>query len=133
MATGSTLTNRGRDNITGALAAIAGSRYAAGANKWVGWGTGGSSSSPPAATVTDLVTPSAEARVSGTQTQQTTSVANDTFQVVATITSAGSQTINEAGIFDASSGSVGFLIGNFPGIALNASDSITFTVKLQFS
>ena len=132
MPAGSTLTNRGRDNLTGVLAAVSGSRYAAGANKFVGWGTGGTNITP-AATVTDLVTPAAEARVSGTQTQQTTSVTNDTYQVVSTITSASTQTINEAGVFDASAGSVGFLIGQFAGIALNSGDSITFTIKLQFS
>ena len=132
MPAGSTLTNLGRGYITGVLAAVSGSAYAAGANKYVGWGTGGTNITP-AATANDLVTVAAEARVAGTQTQQTTSVTNDTYQVVSTITSASTQTINEAAVFNASSGSVAFLVGQFAGIALNSGDSITFTIKLQFS
>lgn len=55
-----------------------------------------------AATDTALFDPSSEARVAGASTQQTTAanVPNDTYQVVATITAAGSRAITEFGLFD---------------------------------
>jgi hypothetical protein len=64
-----------------------------------GWGTGTGTS---AATDTALFSPASEARVAGTSTQQTTAanVPNDTYQVVATITAAGSRAITEFGLFD---------------------------------
>jgi hypothetical protein len=103
---------------------------------FVGWGTGAGAG---AAGSTDLSTAATEARVSGTSTQVTTSVTNDTHQVVATITAAGSKTITNVGIFDAAgSGSPpsgGVLYAIFDGLsqALNSGDSIQFTAKVQFS
>jgi hypothetical protein len=103
---------------------------------FVGWGTGAGAG---AAGSTDLSTAATEARVSGTSTQVTTSVTNDTHQVVATITAAGTKTITNVGIFDAAgSGSPpsgGVLYAIFDGLsqALNSGDSIQFTAKVQFS
>lgn len=94
---------------------------------YVGWGTG---TTTAAATQTTLVTPSAEARVSGTKSVVTTTVTNDTYQVVATITSASSQTIAEAALFDASTSGNMYVRGDFTGIALANGDSIAFTVKI---
>jgi hypothetical protein len=103
---------------------------------FVGWGTGAGAGS---AASTDLSTAATEARVSGTSTQVTTTVTNDTHQVVGTITAAGSKTITNVGIFDAAgSGSPpsgGVLYAIFDGLsqALNSGDSIQFTAKVQFS
>lgn len=58
---------------------------------------------------------------------------SDTFQVVATITSASSQTIAEAGVFDASTAGNMLLRGTFTGIPLANGDSITFTAKVQLT
>lgn len=80
-----------------------------------------------------------EARVSGTSTQVTTSVTNDTHQVVATITASGAKTITNVGIFDTTgTGSPptgGVLYAIFDGLsqALSSGDSIQFTAKVQFS
>jgi len=93
---------------------------------YVGWGTG---TTAAAATQTALVTPSAEARVSGTKSRITTTVTNDTYQVIATITSASSQTISEAALFDASTSGNMYVRGDFTGIALGNGDSIAFTIK----
>lgn len=97
---------------------------------FVAWGTG---STAEAATQTALVTASAEARTTGTVTQQTTSVTNDTFQVVGLITSLSNQTIQEVGLFDASSAGNMLIRALTGGQALNTNDTITFTVKLQFT
>jgi hypothetical protein len=103
---------------------------------YAGWGTGAGTS---AVGDTNLFTPSNEARVAGTSSQQTTTVTNDTYQVVATITSSSTQTITNAGLFDAAgtgtppSGGNLFIHGDFSGVALNNGDSIQFTFKLQFT
>ena len=66
--------------------------------RFVGWGTGAGAGS---AASTDLSTAATEARVSGTSTQVTTTVTNDTHQVVGTITASGAKTITNVGVFDA--------------------------------
>lgn len=98
----------------------------------IAWGTGAGTA---AATDTTLFTEGPEARTAGTSTQQTTAVTNDTYQVVGTITASGARTVTNAGLFDiitASSGNC-FVKGDFTGVVLATSDSITFTVKVQFS
>jgi len=94
------------------------------------WGTG---TTTAAATQTTLVTPSAESRVSGTKSVVTTTVTNDTYRVTGTITSSSSQTIAEAGLFDASSSGNMYVRGDFTGIALANGDSIAFTVNIVIS
>src|SRR5579883_364798 len=88
---------------------------------YLGWGTG---TAAAALTDTGLTTPSAEARVAGTSSTVTKNVANDTYQVVGTITSASSQTISELGQFDAAS--AGNMLAHFvfTGIPLASGDSI---------
>lgn len=103
----------------------------------VGWGTGAGT------TVVGDTTLFTEALVTlaagttdhtvGTSTQQLTTVANDTYQVVATRTATGSGTVTNAGLWDAASGGNLFLKGDFGGIALVSGDSILFTIKAVFS
>lgn len=97
--------------------------------KYIGWGTGSGTTAVTDTTLFTEVLP----RVSGTTSQQTTTVTNDTFQVVGTLTAATSETITNAGTFDASTSGNLFIKGDFTGIALNSGDSISFTVKVQFS
>lgn len=95
---------------------------------YIGWGTG---TTAAAVTDTALQTASGEARTNGTKSKVTTTVTNDTLQVVGTITSAGTQTISEAGLFDASTSGNMYVHGVFTGIALGTGDSIAFTVTIQ--
>jgi hypothetical protein len=124
-----TLVNTGRAMITGLMAKV-GSGNGAATPSYIGWGTGTTAES---ATQTALVTAASEARVNGTVTQQTTSVTNDTFQTVATITSASSQSISEAGVFDALTAGNMLLRGVFTAIPLAIGDSITLTAKVQLT
>ena len=96
---------------------------------YVAWGTGAGTT---AATDTTLFTETGT-RTSGTMSQQTTSVTNDTFQVVGTMTAGASLAITNAGLFDASTSGNLFVKGDFTGLALNTGDSIQFTFKTQFS
>ena len=97
--------------------------------KYVAWGTGAGTTGATDTTLFTEVTP----RVSGTTSQVTTSTTNDTFQVVGTQTAGTSETITNAGLFDASTSGNLFVKGDFTGIALNNGDSIQFTFKVQFS
>lgn len=97
---------------------------------YVAWGTGAGTA---AAGDTTLFTESSEARTAGTSTQQTTTVTNDTYQVIGTITATGSRTITNAGLFDASSSGNMLVKGDFTGIVLATGESIQFTIKLTFS
>jgi len=99
---------------------------AAPANYYVGWGTGVNAA---AKGDTTLQTASAEARVIGANTQPTSSV----NQWVATITSAGIQTITECGLFDAAAAGNMFIRSVFAGIVLALGDKIEFTVTLEQS
>jgi len=122
--------NKGLDNLTAAWAAYAS------LPKYLQWGTGtGAAASANAVTTTSTT----ESRTSGTASQVTSSVTNDTYQVTGTITAAGSRTITELGVFDAAgsssppSGGNMDIYGDFSAIGLSTGDAITFTVKVTFS
>lgn len=90
------LTTKGRDILT--------NRIKAGGTEPLNVGWGNNPNTLTAAnTDVALFKPAAEARVAGTSTQQTTTTTNDTYQVVATITSSSGQTIAEVGLFDSTS------------------------------
>ena len=127
------LTNAGRDIITNRISG-AGTEP-----KNVGWGTGAGTA---AATDTTLFAEKAldlaattGTRVAGTSSRQTTTNANDTYRVTATLTASGSGTVTNAGLFDNTTIGSGnlFIKGDFTGIALTSGDSIAFTFNLQFT
>ena len=98
---------------------------------WIDWGTDATTA---AVTDTALGTPGGEARVAGTSSQETTTVANDTYQVVGTMTEGGAgSTITEAGLFDANTAGNMFVSADFPGVTLATNESIQFTFKVQIS
>lgn len=98
----------------------------------IGWGTGAGTA---AATDTTLFTEDSDGRATATLSQVTTTITGDTFQAVGTITSTGSKTITNAGLFDAATINTGNMLvkGDFTGIPLLSGDSIEFTIKLQVS
>jgi hypothetical protein len=120
----------GLANITAALVAYAS------IPKFLQWGTG-SAAAKTANVVTTTTT--TEARTSGTASQQTGSVTNDKYQVVGTITAAGTRAITEVGVFDAAgtgsppTGGNMCIYGDFSVINLASGDSIAFTVGVTFS
>jgi len=102
---------------------------AASSNKYVAWGT-----DDTAADVTDtaLGAESAEDRTTGTQSQQTTTTADDTYRVVGTITATDTRAITEAGVFSADD--AGSMLGHavFAAINIATSDSIAFTFNFKY-
>jgi hypothetical protein len=115
--------------FTSAGSAIVTALLAASNAKYVHWGTG---TTAAAATDTALQTPGSEARVSGTQSQQTTDHTNDTYQVVGTLTKAtSSAAITEAGVFDNTTGGNLYTRATFDAINVDVGDSIQFTFKVK--
>ena len=101
----------------------------------IGWGTG---SGTAAAADTTLFTEDgggnpAYARMAGTPSQQTTTTASDTYQVVGTLVASSAKTITNAGLFDAAAGGKLFVKGDFAGIPLAAGEGIQFTFTVQYS
>ncbi len=96
---------------------------------YVAMGTGAGTA---AITDTTLFT-EVETRTSGTSTQQTTTVTNDTYQVVGNVAATTTRAITNAGLFDASSSGNLFMKGDFSTINLANGDSITFTLKVSFA
>ena len=119
------LTNTGIAKI---ISALFGNSHTA--PVYVAWGSGSGTAS---ATDTTLFTEESESRVSGTKTIETTTVTDDTYQVVGTMTAGGSKTITNAGLFDASTSGNLYIKGDFTGIALTSGDKIEFTFKLTQS
>lgn len=97
--------------------------------KYVAWGTGAGTTGATDTTLFTEVLP----RVSGTTSQVTTSTTDDTYQVVGTQTAGTTETITNAGLFDASTSGNLFIKGDFTGVPLSSGDSIQFTFKCQFS
>ena len=94
---------------------------------YVDWGTG---TNAAAAADTALQTAGGESRTNGTKSKTTTTVTNDTYQVVGTITATAGKTITEAGLFDAATVGNMYVRGVFTGIVLSTGDGIQFTIQI---
>lgn len=98
--------------------------------EYIAWGTG---TTAAAQTQTELVTESEEDRVVGDTSRQQTAQPNDTYQVVATLTSESSQDIAEAGLFNAASAGTMLIRADHAAIPLEEGDSIQYTFQLVVS
>jgi hypothetical protein len=100
---------------------------------YVGVGVGATTAARTAVVGDTALSTAVESRVAGTSTQQTTTVTNDTYQVVGTVTATASRAVDEAGLFDAASAGNMFLSATFPVVNLSSGDSIQATLKVQYS
>jgi hypothetical protein len=116
------VTNAGFANNTSAWVAASSAKY-------IGWGTG----SGQTAASNALAAAAAEARTTGTLSQVTTTVTNDTYQVAGTITATGTRAITEVGVFDAAAAGNMDIYGDFSVVNLASGDSISFTIKVKVS
>lgn len=121
------ITNAGQAIVTNLVSGIGGT-----VPNFVAWGTGAGTAG---VTDTTLFTETTdETRVTGTKSRVTTTVTNDTYQVVSTNTVAtAGKTITNVGIFDASTTGNLYFKSDFTGLALLVGDSITFTLKIKYS
>lgn len=121
-------TNVGEQKVVDIIDETATSPTSLGTGKnFVDWGTG---TVAAAKTDTALGTPAPEARSGGTVSQVTTNETGDTNQWVATITATAARAITEAGLFDAVTGGVLIIRGEFAVINLVTNDKIEFTITL---
>lgn len=74
-----------------------------------------------------------ESRTLGTGSRVTTTVTNDTYQVVGTVTATSGRAVTNAGSFDASSSGNLFVKGDFSTINLSTGDSLQMTIKCAFT
>jgi len=93
--------------------------------EYVAWGTGAGTAAVGDAT---LFTEASEARTLGVLTQP----AADTLRLVGTIIANGTKSITNAGSFTAASGGTLFIKATLAAaVAVDAADSITFTIDFQ--
>ena len=120
------LTNAGLDIITNLLSGLGGT-----IPKWIHWGTG---TTPATVTDTAMETAGTEARAEGTASRVTTTVTNDTLQVVGTLVcNATAKAITEVGAFDALTGSNLFGRITHDAIGMTENSSIEYTIKTKFA
>lgn len=101
--------------------------------KYIGWGTGTTAAAVgDTALQTEAAPTTSGGRTSGTVSRTTTTVTNDTFQVVGTVTATGAAAITEAGLFDAASTGNMLIHSVFSALNMSgAGDSIAFTFQLK--
>lgn len=108
----------------------------------IGWGTGTQTTALVTDTglgpttvekLVDLTTSAGTDHTVGVSSRVTTTVTNDSYQVVGTRTATGAGTVTVAGLFDAASGGNLLVKGDFVGIGLASGDSIQFTFKVVFA
>lgn len=95
-------------------------------------GTGATAAARTAAATDTALSTQVESRVAGTSSRVTTTVTNDTHQVVGTITASASRAVDEAGLFDASIGGNMYTSATHNVVNLASGDSLQYTWKVQF-
>jgi hypothetical protein len=99
--------------------------------KYCAMGTGATGAARTAVAADTALSTEVETRTSGTESTVTTTQTGDTNQVAGTVTATTSRSIDEAGLFDASSTGNMYTSATFAVVSLNNGDSIAFTWKVQ--
>lgn len=92
------------------------------------YGHWGSDSTAPAVGNTALGTPLAESRVATTQSQPAANTWRNLFEITAT----GNRTVNEFGVFNASSSGTLLIRGTHSTLNIETGDRVEYTVDLLF-
>ena len=101
--------------------------------KFIGIGTGATAAARTAAIADAALSAEVETRTSGTESLVTTTVTEDTYQVVGTITATAARSVDEAATFDASTaGNIG-VSATFGVITLANGDSLQLTMREQLT
>lgn len=129
--TGTVVTNKGKAMCADRLRTTPATYTTA--PKFVAMGVGATGAARTAAVTDNALSTEVETRTSGTESVVTTSVTGDTVQVAGTVTATSSRSVDEAGLFDASSSGNAGLSATFPVISLASGDAIAFTDKIQFN
>lgn len=103
------------------------------APKFCAMGTGATGAARTAAASDTALSTEVETRASGTESTVTTTQTGDTYQVVGAISATASRSVDEAGLFDASTVGNMFTSATFAVVSLNNGDSLQFTWKTQLT
>jgi len=121
-----TVTTAGKAEVAGLI-----NEATSGGFKWIAVGSSSTSASSGDTTLATEITAAGMARASATCTRVTTDDSNDTAQLVKTFTATTTQTVQEAGIFDSSSGGVMLARQTFTAKNMEASDTLAVTYKID--
>lgn len=103
------------------------------APKNIGWGTGSVDAAvTDTALGTEAAPTTAGGRTVGTESRVTGTVANDTYQVVGTVTATAALAITESGLFDAVTTGNMLIRSMFAAVNVAVGDSIAFTFGLRY-
>jgi hypothetical protein len=100
---------------------------------YIGIGVGATGAARTAAVGDTALSTAVESRVAGASGTVTTTVANDTYQTVGTITATAARAVDEAGTFDAAAAGNMDISATFAVVNLASGDSLQLTIKKQFS
>lgn len=100
--------------------------------KYVAMGVGATGAARTAVAGDTALSSEVETRTTGTASNVTTTVTNDTYQVVGTVAATTSRAVDEAGLFDASTSGNLMISATFAVQNLSNGDSIQFTWKNKF-
>ena len=102
---------------------------------YIAWGTGGTTATAADTALGVIAAPTVTTAVTGTGSTVTTTNTNDTFQVAGTVTAGGALTIIEVALLNQAtvSGAQYFLRADHGSTVLASGDSITYTIKVQFT
>ncbi len=101
--------------------------------RYVAMGTGATGAARTAAAADTALSTEVETRATGIESQVTTTETGDTYQVVGVITATAPRNVDEAGLFNASTGPTMFLSATFTVIPLSINDSLQLTCKCKIS
>lgn len=101
----------------------------------IAWGTGTATATAADTALATPAAPTTTTAVAGTGSTVTTTNNLDTFQVVGTITASGTVAIGEVALLDGTTiaSSQYFLRADHGVMNLSSGDSITYTIKTQFT
>lgn len=130
--TGTVVTNAGKAIVAGRM--IGGASPSQVEPKFQGIGTGATLAARTAAAADTALSTEVETRASTNNgTRTTTTVTNDTYQVVQTTTATATRAVDEAGLFDASSAGNMFVSATFAVVSLANGDSLQLTWQVKFA
>lgn len=99
--------------------------------KYIAIGVGATGAGRTAAVSDTALSTEVETRVSGTESVVTVTNTGDTYQVVGAITATASRSVDEAGLFNASTSGVMFLSATFDVVSLSTNDTLQLTCQAQ--
>ncbi len=99
---------------------------------YIGMGVGATGAARTAVAADTALSTAVESRVAGTSSTVTTTVTNDTYQTVGTVTATATRAVDEAGTFDASTAGNMDISATFAVVNLASGDSLQLTVKKVF-